>query len=412
MPIKWKSPDRFKPAPVFKRIDSVRTVNESGSVSYAGGDIQECLPTLQSMLQFPPAAAEVDTQTLVWQGLSRVGARLTPDTFLTALNSILSEKLAARETNYFILTSLSLDSTGLPKVFTILDCRINFVSGAYPRKFKSREDIVTSYPLSILDTPDTYVKVIIKVRAKSDGAAFHKAMKALDLLRAILCMMANPTMQFTIGGSPSSDPINVIRLGSRHTIHQQNGERAREGLWYEPGFNPIRVYRFKKPEISTKNLRWALRRIAKSRFQAAMTSALLRFVRAFDQGDHNTAFLRLWSALEALTTPGIADYDKLIRRTVFLFRELDYHRQVLEHLRAYRNANVHAGEESESAKIHCFQLQMYFVTTAWFFIRNSTRFSSVDEVGEFLDLPPNPSELQRRLILIKGAIKFTSPNDN
>lgn len=411
MAIKWKSPERFKPAPVLKRIDSVRTVNEAGEVSYAGGDIKECLPTLQSMLQFPPAAAEVDTQALVWQGLSRVGARLTPDTFLTALNSILSEKLAVRETNYVVLTSLSLDPAGLPKAFSILDCQITFLSGPYPRKFRSRQDILKSHRLAILDTPDTYVKVIIKVRAKSDGSAFHKAMRALDLLRAILCLMANPVMQFTLGGLPSPDAINVIRPGSRHTIHQGNGESSREEFWYEPGFNPIKPYRFKKPEIVTKNLRWALRRIKNSQFQTVITSALLRFVRAFDQSDHNTAFLRLWSALEGLTTPGIADYDKLIRRTVFLFKDQDYHRQVLEHLRAYRNANVHAGEESESAKIHCFQLQVYFVAAAWFFIRNASRFSRVDEVGEFLDLPSDPSELQRRLVQIQRAIKFISPTN-
>ena len=401
MPVKWKSHEKFKPALVLKKIDSVRSVDGSGGVSYTGFEFKECLPILQSMLQFPPAAADVDTETLVWQALSKAGAELTPEAFLSALNQALSRKLAVREAEYTVLTSLSLDWTGLPQARTIMGCRVEFRRNGYAGKFKSRQVLVDRHRVSVPEAPVTYTKLSVKVNAKSDGSAFHKAMRAIDLQRAILCMMANPTMQFSIGGSLRAEPINAIRLGGVHTVHLESGESSRDGLWYEPGFVQTDVHRFKKPEVVKKNLRWALRRIEGSQFQTALVSALLLFVRALDQSDPNTAFLRLWSALEVLTTPRIADYDKLIRRTAFLFRDYDYHRQVLEHLRAYRNANVHAGEESDSAKIHCFQLQMYFVSVAWFFIRNASRFSSVDEAGEFLDLPPESYELLRRLTLLK-----------
>lgn len=361
------------------------------------------------MLKFPPAAADVDVETLVWRALSHVGKELTPETLLRALNKALDDKLAVRETEYFLLTSLSLDPEGMPRRQTVLNCDIALRQDGYPRKFISREAVVKQHNLPIQNTPHNYCTLVARTRAKSDNSAFHKTMRGIDLLRALLCLMANSRMQFSFG-SPALDPINAIRTGSRHTVHTGDGSSARDGLWYEPNFTPTKPFRFEKPDVAVKHFRWALRRIESSAYKEPLISSLLRFVRALDQADPNTAFLRLWSALEALTTPEVADYDKLIRRSSFLFKDHAYHRQVLEHLRSYRNANVHAGEESENARIHCFQLQMYFVNVAWFFIRNGTRFASLDEAGQFLDLPPDPTELRRRLITIKHAIKFTAPS--
>ena len=409
MPIKWKSPDRFKPALVLSRIAAVRKVNPTGGASYEGFELEECLPTLQSMLVFPPAAAEVDVETLAWRALSHVGQDLTPDTFLDAINRTLTEKLAVREDKYVLLTSMSLDLDGMPQTQTILDCNIKLHTCSYPRRFNSRAALLSEHHVRVADTPPNYTRVTAEVRAKSDSAAFGKAMRAVDVLRALLCLMGNSRMHFSIG-SPSPEPINVIRLGSRHTVHTADGASARDGLWYEPGFVPTQLHRFSKPEVVTKNYRWALRRIGRSRYREALISSLLRFVRALDQSDHNVAFLRLWSALETLTTPGVADYDKLVRRSAFLFKENAYHRQVLEHLREYRNASVHAGEESERARTHCFQLQMYYVNAAWFYIRNALRFSSLESANEFLDMPPDQAELKRRSAMIRRAIRFTSPS--
>ncbi|MDP1978967.1 hypothetical protein [Undibacterium sp.] len=408
MPIQWKSRNRFKPELVLERIDGVRTVGDDGGVSYTGFEVYESMFTLQSMLQFPTVAAEIEKETLIWRALSITGKSLTPDAFLKALNCALDEKLKGRETEYIALTSMSLDPEGLPKKIKILNCDIEFLTNGYPKKFSSRDQLIKEHRISVEDTPKNYCKILVKIKAKSDSVAFHKAMRAIDLLRAILCLMANPTMQLAFK-SQNQDPINVIRLGCRHTVHLSDGTSSRNGLWYEPNFMPTRLHKFENAKIVVSNFRWILRLINKSNFQESLITALLLFVRALDHSSPDTAFLRLWSALETLTSPGVADYDKLIHRSAFLFKEHAYHRQVLEHLRVYRNANVHAGEESQNARIHCFQLQLYFTEIAWFCIRNSTKFSTLDEAGQFLDLSPDPVELQRCLAKIKRAIKFTSP---
>ncbi len=409
MSIKWKSRSRFKPELILERIDDVRTVSDDGGVSYSGFEIYELMFILQSMLQFPSIAEEIEKDILIWRALSITGKSLMPESFLKALNSALDEKLKDRETDYIVLTSLSLDPEGLQKKIKILNCEIEFLAKGFPKKFNSRDQLLEKHIISVLDTPENYCKILVKVRAKSDGAAFHKAMRAVDLLRAILCLMANFAMQISFR-TQSQDPINVIRLGSRHTVHYGDGKSSRDGLWYEPNFMPTRLHKFENAKIVVSKYRTLLRRINKSNYQEALITSLLLFVRALDHSNFDTAFLRLWSALETLTTPGVADYDKLIRRSAFLYKEHSYHKQVLEHLRAYRNANVHAGEESQNARIHCFQLQLYFTNIVKFYIRRSTQFTTLDEVGEFLDLSPDNTDLRRTLEKIKRAIKFTSSN--
>ena len=168
------------------------------------------------------------------------------------------------------------------------------------------------------------------------------------------------------------------------------------------------LYRPEKPDVLQANSQWALRRIRASKYGEKIVAALLRFVRALDESDANTAFLRLWSALESLTTPDQAHYDSLVKRSSFLFQETEYHCQLLEHLREYRNATVHAGEESERARTHCFQLQLYFVNMIWFHLRNAGEFSSLGEANEFLDFSVDKTDLKNKLRLTKKAIKFIS----
>lgn len=404
MPIKWK--DKFKPLPIINRIASVRTSGEDGKASYSGLVIDECMPTLHSMLSFPPVAAEIDQETLVWRALNRAGKELTPETFLKAANDELCARLATKMVSYTVLTSISLSPKDFLLNINLLNCSIKILKGDFPRKFvKHRESLIKEFKTDISETPSNYCKVVAIVRAKSASAAFHKAMRAIDLLRSLMCLMANPRMQIAFGG-PSHEAINSVRLGGHHTVHLDDGKRAHEGYWYEPYFKPKSVFTHADPASMSKTIRWATKRIENSSLCDTITSSLLMYVRGLDVPDHNAAFLKVWAALEMLTTPNIADYDKLIRRSSFLFKEVDYQRQVLEHLRQYRNASVHAGEESENSRIHCFQLQAFYSAVAWFCIQNCSNFSNLEELGAFLDLPPEPSALEDRLKHIKKAIKF------
>jgi hypothetical protein len=408
MPAKWKQGPRFKPEVILKKIDSVRTVSPEGRVSFSGFELWDCLPALQSMLEFPPVSTEVNHTALVWGALAKVATELTRESLLSAINKELRDRLSKTEQTFYFLTAVSLDCRYVADQINLLETRIRFHATKYPSRFDAREDLLRDRRLNIEPTPENYTKISIKTKAKSPKAAVSKALRALDLQRALWCLMENPRMQSPFDGSTFA-PINVIRLGSQHTLHLSNGERATDVIWFEPNFTVASLHQLTEPDTIKKDLRWALRRISVSPYGERLTSSLVRFVRAFDERDPNIAFLRLWAALESLTTPDHADYDKTVQRCAFLFQDGTYHRQLLEHLREYRNANVHAGEDSDLARTHCFQLQLYFVQLIWFHLRNSRTFRSLDEANRFLDSPSDRIELERRLKLTRKALRFTEP---
>lgn len=267
--------------------------------------------------------------------------------------------------------------------------------------------MIRAHPTSVPLAPQSYCRAIVSLKAKSPTVAVNKALRAIDLQRSLWCLMGNSAMQITFG-TPSLKPINVVRLGGHHTLHVANGDPAREGIWFEPGFVEAAPFAFSKPSIVRKNSRVSLRRLSQCTYGDTLVSALVRYVRALDEVDANTAFLRLWSAIESLTTPDIADYDRLVRRCSFLFQEAPFHRQMLEHLREHRNDSVHAGENSDNARTLCFQLQLYFRTLIWFHLRNATFFNSLDEANRFLDTPPNKQAIQRQMTLARKAARFIS----
>lgn len=405
MPIKWKSSQRFKPSLVLQRIDAARTVNPTGGASFTGFDWEECLPALHSMLHFPPAASEIDVSSLVWRALTKVRGPLTSADFLHAANAELTALLATKELQYRLLTTISVRQTDIPATVSCLGTKIRFLAGSFPGRYTDHEKLIKEHVTKVPEAPSSYTRVIVSVKAKSHDAAFAKAMRALDLQRALWCLMGNSRMQITFG-TPSLKPINAVRLGGHHTLHLPDGKRAREGIWFDPGYVEAPVFGFTKASVVRKKCRWALRRLRLSRYSEQLTSALVRYVRALDESDANTAFLRLWTAIESLTTPDVADYEKLVRRCAFLIQETDFHRQMLEHLREYRNSSVHAGEYSERARTLCFQLQLYFNALIWFHIRNATFFASLDEANQFLDTPPDKLVIGRQVELARKALRF------
>lgn len=407
MPIKWKQSSRFNPAVVLKKIEDVRTVDSNGGVSFAGFEVDSWLPVLHSMLQFPPAAAQVGESAVVWRGIARLKSPLTPSEVLASFNEVLAEKLSTKDTQYCLLTAISLDRRDLPARLRIADAHLTFLPNGYPRLFRSRDALLRKHPVPVEPTPENYCKVLVRTKAKFPDVGARKALRALDLHRALWCLMGNPEMQFTFGAAEFS-PVNVVRVGSVHTLHLQTGEVAASALWFEPSFSEAKIFRPQTPNNFDRNCRWALRQISACPYGDKLEVALVRYARAFDDRDANSAFLGLWGALEGLTSQDQADYQKTVRRCSFLYEERAFHTQVLEHLREYRNVYIHAGEARDSARTHCFQLQSYFSELVWFHVRNARFFRSLEEANEFLDSPHDSTTLKRRAALARRAARFVS----
>lgn len=410
MSITWKK--KFKPELIFQKIANARSVSPKGRVSFSGFEIHEHLPVLASMLDFPPAAERVNKSTLIWSALAQAKGALDKPSFETAINKALRKELSTSIKQYVLVTSLSISPKNAPRSIKVFDATIEFPPKGIPRSFNQRHELIKSHKLLIPDTPVGYLPVRIAIRDKSPTAAAQQAIDQLDLFRGLVALYVNFTMQLSLGGNSSYEPINHVRCGSRHTIHTPDGKIATEAVWFEQNFRPAKIYEIKDSVKLFKRIKRDLGRIARSPYRKELTNALIKYARAFDEPDANTAFVKLWSALESLTTPGIADYDKLVKRCSFLYTNSEYHQQVIEHLREYRNRSVHSGIEGDDARTNCFLLQDYFRSVLHFYKENRKAFSSLTEANEFLDLPADGTILTARLKALQKAIRFITPIEN
>ena len=407
MAISWKK--KFKPDLILKKVDKARLVSSDGRVSFSGFDLHEHMPVLSSMLLFPDAAERLNKSSLIWSALAQAKTTINSASFLEAINASLKKELSTQIQPYVLVTSLSISRKGMPASLKVLDASIEFLARGVPRNFAEHRGNAKKHKLPILETPASYLQVRVKLRDKSPQAAAQQGIDRIDFLRGILALHVNLAMQVTFGGSATYEPINRVRCGGVHTIHKPNGEMAVDAVWFEPNFRPAKIHTFKNSDNLFRIVKVSLARIQSCPYRKKLISALVRSARAMDEPDSNTAFVKLWSALESLMTPDQADYDKFVRRTAFLYTDTDYHRQILEHLREYRNASVHSGIEADDARTNCFILQEYFRTAVHFYIANARIFASLEEAHEFLDLPPGRDALQGKLRLLRKALAFVGP---
>jgi Apea-like HEPN len=234
-------------------------------------------------------------------------------------------------------------------------------------------------------------------------------LEVLDLVRAVMCLFSNSSMTISSGGE--WNPINTIMLGGMHSLHLSNGELAENFCWCEPAYRKIRASTFSQNLLTnhTLSITWAYDQLTKVPYRRTLKESLIRYVRAFDENDNNTVILKGWGAIEKVVVAGEKNCDLVSKRCSYLFEDREYHKQIIEHLREYRNASVHAGEYLNDVKTHCYQLQYYFLKLISFYLSNAEVFTSIEEANSFLDLPNDISKLHREKELLEKAIKFMEP---
>jgi hypothetical protein len=407
MTIKWKRGNYLNPKIILGKINSLKFVSDNDVVSFSGGiEIEFSLSALETMIEFPCEIDGIDKHNLIFQAIS-IKETLTEAVVISRINELIKQQNAMRESVFHILSSISLSKQPQSKLINIEDCSIELLANNFPEKYLlARETILQDTPFSTNGSSNDYRKIIISIKAKSPSRAVTKALRYLDLQRALWCLLSNSAMQL-IGNE--WEPINKIRLGEIHTVHNGDGELTREEFWHEPNFVKAPLF---NPWSNVRNFQednqHILIQLNKSKYSENLKDALLRYVRALDEQDQNNAVIKLWGAIESLTAPSGANGDLVTRRCSFLFKESNYHRQILEHLREYRNRSVHSGDKSEEAKKICFQLQHYFRRLMNFHFKGAEIFSTLEEANSFLDLPPCKEALLRKKELMELALKYIS----
>jgi hypothetical protein len=303
-----------------------------------------------------------------------------------------------------MVSSISL-SGGFPtKSIALGGATIRSYPRGLPKKYGSRSQHIWTNELDAM--PAAYCPVTISLKSKDKMDAFHSAIYELDFVRAVHALNVNPRAQFTFG-IQNSGPLNKIMLGGLHSLHLKSGALADKDLyWYERNYRVKKVAVIKTPSALAKISKDIMARVALHKNGSAIKSAMVRYVRAFDEHDKNVVIQKLWAALESVVSPFENNAESIVRRCSFMFADRDYHAQILEHLREYRNRNVHTGHEVEDLDYHCFQLQVFFKEAISFYIGNYKVFPTLAVANKFLDLPSGFDELKHLQMCVDKALRY------
>lgn len=406
VPIKWKSSKTFNPQIILDKIEEAKSITDDGRVTYKGWDYHDYFASIYAMVDVPAKIMnELNVDSLLSRGLSRAAkaGKITHQSFIQHLNALAAEELRVKEKEYRLVTSLSIWGK-LPFKRRLFDkVQVRFVDQLPEKYHANRSDLSSSLNNGMKLRHSGYTDVIVTSKAKSIHGAASKSLNTLDFVRALMSLFSNSSME--LFGNTSA-PINKIRLGEIHSLHNVAGKLSTKQYWYEPNFYFSQSFQHAQPEVLVKNFRWCLDKLEICKYDRELKDSLLRFVRALDEKDANSAAIRLWGALEVLACPGGAKYDKIVKRCAFVFDEPEYHEQVLENLREYRNGTIHAGDQSQRAKTFCYQMQFYFRNLFLFHLYWAGKFVTLDEANTFLDLPTEKSKLLFQKQQIDEAIKY------
>lgn len=253
------------------------------------------------------------------------------------------------------------------------------------------------------DLPKSFTIVRVRVKARSEFEAYDLGINALDCLRGMWNFRINRAIASRINAGVPSKPVNRIRLGPVHSLHDVNGEIATGIYWYDQLTYAEticeRVKDWAAVQEEEAKLRHLLSLLAYPEF---MKQAFVRYTRSLDSSDHDSSFVKLWSLMEYLTVMRQDEnYGEMINRVLFLHADEEYHRQVLEHLRARRNASVHRGESSSEMEAFVFQLKQYVERLMAFHLEIRRQYKSPEEAAELLTRSRNPQELRKQIAELK-----------
>ncbi len=114
---------------------------------------------------------------------------------MTAINAQAKLEKKTQLSEFHILTDISVKTPFPNKLITIDSCTIEFFDTEYPDKFQDRNATIEDASFERKPNTGNYKKIIITVKAKSPTLAMTKGLRALDIQRAIWCLLSNFDMQ-------------------------------------------------------------------------------------------------------------------------------------------------------------------------------------------------------------------------
>ncbi len=411
MKVKWKENKNLKPQLLMDRMAEITSVMPDGRVSFSAFEKHQLDAVLLTMLEFHKEFSPSTMKTLFNSGVDYCARRndFTKSSFLTGINDAVVRHGAKPEKVFVLVTSISSFDGFAKNNINLHGSNIRSWPKGMPKKYLVREQLEWRHGEAPM--PEKYCPITVTVKSKDSMDAAHAAIYDLDYVRGVHALFVNPSSELNFEFGPQK-PINKIMLGGMHTLHDSKGRLAKEHIyWYERNYRVRPPVRFSNKSQLAKNVSYVEQQIKVHTNGSMIKDAIVRYVRAYDESDRNVTIQKTWAALESIVCPHENNAGIIVRRCSFMFADRPYYEQVLEHLREYRNRNVHSGYEVEDLDYHCYQLQQFFRQAVLFYLKNASVFTGLQEANKFLDLPSTFAELQKLKSHVEKAMKYQQLDD-
>jgi hypothetical protein len=335
-------------------------------------------------------------------GLTKLG-------LINTISKTENKYLEAEPVRYHLLTSISVRYDQKIRFTKIDDCWIYFHRGR-PVKYNLEKYQANAEQYDVYkQEPHNCTWVVVSVTDRSQSAAAYKALDALGLLLGIWNLWERyRRLSISLGGRPK--PIGKILLGPLHTLYYPNGKPAAEFIVYQQNYyGRLWSHQIRNLERLYDDTKWTIGRIRKNRNPDRLKEWFRRYASSVQLQNHESAFLKLWSLLEELTfTRAGQGLKKATRRTAFMYRTPDVHREVLKNLVTARNIHVHS-ESYDFWETTRLQLTKMYVDELLNFHLEKGRQYKDSELEQFLDAPFSLGDIQQRIDMLRDAKNFRKP---
>ncbi|NVZ96024.1 hypothetical protein [Pseudomonas sp. B6001] len=274
------------------------------------------------------------------------------------------------------------------------------------KKYRTQEILTASSSLGEEESKHTIVTV--STIAPNIESAISRSSEAFDIVLATLQIGFKKSINFLGSTDEFQYPTKcIVSLGQFQTIHDQRGHCHPNSLWENPDFKanqqPISL---KNPSATISHLKKTLKKIQKLPYNTHVKSGLRNYSTAISCVNAELRLTKLWVTIEQLVMAD--DTEKLTKRVSFFYSKQDLHRSILKSLRHSRNTHIHAGKKPTNIDIKMFQLCLYIEHLLRFFISNHFKHKNTQEIGAFISLSTEATNISEQISRLKAVMKFIS----
>ena len=378
------------------------------SIKISGIGYSRELLLLTGMVDFDEQVPEQEARRIVSRSVTAVAHRGTLSSKNLLLEIRRSEKtfVSKPEEKFKLHTTISLPQDAKIKRIYLSGSYISIGAGPSAQIRKARINLFRKAGDQTLgDYPENYQSVAVSVTAKTSEIAAQVALDRLNYVRGLWNIQINRGSYRESYQRPA--PVNKVILGPMHTIHSMSGELLGDQFWYDNNYQgPIEpLGDQERTEYFDEYARKILDIDKTHAYSEELRSAVRRYSEVLDGRDMNAVMLGLWGVLELLTDTQKKNYDVLIDRASFVFKDHKKARHILQLIRLRRNEYAHDGSTSTGAETLVHQLKSFVETLIGFHfgLAERHRFKDMKEFVRILDFPTDRSKHDLSIQLAKVA---------